>query len=176
MLNVNGGIVLSDTQKQTVKTGDANERLGAIMEALDQNVGNFNNSLLKTPLGKYAKEVNKLKAQQAELGETALEIKTQFLKLKNAMYPVIKGFIVGFGILFGTITKGFSMIGDAFNSISPIIGNLTGAIGGLSLVWAAFTLFFRASLIPFAPFIAIGTALYLLIEDIWTVIDRKSVV
>lgn len=159
------GIVLSDTQKQIIKTGDADERLGAIMEGLDQNVGNFNKTLLNTPFGKYSKELNKLQEKQAELGETVFAVKTAFLQLKNSLYPVISGIVRNFGIMLGVIAKGIAMIANGFNSLSNVVGGLTGTVAMLAL---AFIPLGGIVGLTFAPFIAAGLAITLVVEDLWT--------
>lgn len=162
------GIVLSDEQKELIKTGTTAERLSAIMQGLEQNVGNFNKEISKTPQGKLMQVQNKIGTQYYKLGKYMIFLRIQMLKLYNAWLPTISIIVRMVGSIIGVVAKLLEKIGNLFSFVLAPTEELTA---GMKLLRHAILGVGGALLIAFAPFWAIVGGILLLIEDFWTYLN-----
>jgi hypothetical protein len=150
------GIVLTDAQKKIIKTGNETERLGAIMEGLEQNVGGLNKAMGKTVSGAYYKQLNKYNELMADLGETAMRIKTAFLKLYIAIFPLISGPIEILGPILAVISDGVATFFNAINKLNPELLKILGTILAMRVAMPMLGTLFNGLLGPILNMVGLG--------------------
>ncbi|MGL5753506.1 MAG: hypothetical protein ACRCXT_23375, partial [Paraclostridium sp.] len=158
------GIVLSDSQKQIIKTGTTAQRLSAIMEGLEQNVGNFNNEMSKTPYGKLLKVQNQINKQYFDLGQSMIYVKIQLLKLWKAFLPFLSNVMKVGGAILGVLVWALTTLLDAINWLFTPFNDLSTGMNALRFTILAVG---SAFMIAFAPMLSLLTVIGLIIEDIW---------
>ncbi|MGL5049617.1 MAG: hypothetical protein ACRC6E_03175, partial [Fusobacteriaceae bacterium] len=126
------GIVLSANQKEIIKHGNEQERLGAIMEGLKQNVGNFNNSMAKTPVGKITNLNNRISESYVKLGEKTIHTKIAFKELELAILPFFRAIVEVGSAIAGGVVKGFTKFLNVISFGNPKIKEMIGYFGLLA--------------------------------------------
>jgi len=127
------GIVFTDLQKKTIRTGNETEKLSAIMEGLEQNVGGLNKEMSKSAIGAYYRQIHKTESAMGKLGETTIRIKTSFIKLYNAIFPMISGTIEMFAPMLAIVADSVSLLFNAVNSLNPVLLKLLGTFLALKI-------------------------------------------
>lgn len=162
------GIVLSDSQKQIIKTGTTAERLSAIMEGLEQNVGNFNKEMAKTPYGKLLKIQNQISKQYFDLGSSMIYVKIQLARLWKEFLPFLSVVMKLGGAILGALAKALADVLEMINWLFTPTEELTSSMRILrNSILAIGTI----ALIAFAPMFALVLGLMLLFEDFWMFIN-----
>lgn len=85
------GIALTDAEMQQFKTLNQTQRAAKLQEILSKNVGNVNEELAKTPLGKIQNAQNAWGDMKERIGEAAINIKGKFAPYLVASIPLVEG-------------------------------------------------------------------------------------
>ncbi len=150
------GVTLSENQKKLLKNGDETQRANILTEVLAQNYGEVNKALRNTPEGRITALKNRFGDLQEGVGKLLL----------NAIEPMVKIFdnwltkvdeAGGFLDYFKTKIKENEKPVAILASIIAVA--LIPALWGLAASGVA-------ALAPFLPFIAIGTALGLILTSV----------
>ena len=164
------GISFSEGQEKVLKYGTESEKAAMLAEVINQNVGNMNSTLAKTPAGKIQQLKNSFgdlwegigAALAPALSKVASHLSNNVVpvleRIVNFMvaHPIIGKIVVGITallavggpllIFLGTLMSSIGIIGTALSAFAPLLAGLLGPIG---LVVAAV-----------AGAIAIGVLLY----------------
>jgi hypothetical protein len=100
------GIVFTDAQKEILKYGSETERAATLSQVITDNVGNLNQALAETPLGRIQQAKNILGDLSEETGEK--------------LVPVIAAF-------YDVLLEGIELLQDEFSDLSQDISDI-GAI------------------------------------------------
>jgi hypothetical protein fulcA4_04429 len=85
------GIALTEAEMQQFKTLNQTQRAAKLQEILSKNVGNVNEELAKTPLGKIQNAQNAWGDMKERIGEAAINIKGKFAPYLVASIPLVEG-------------------------------------------------------------------------------------
>ena len=85
------GIALTDAEMKQFKTLNQTQRAAKLQEILSKNVGNVNEELAKTPLGKIQNAQNAWGDMKERIGEAAINIKGKFAPYLVASIPLVEG-------------------------------------------------------------------------------------
>lgn len=85
------GIALTDAEMKQFKTLNQTQRAAKLQEILSKNVGNVNEELAKTPLGKIQNAQNAWGDMKERIGEAAINIKGKFAPYLVAAIPLVDG-------------------------------------------------------------------------------------
>lgn len=140
-----------------IKTGTTAQRLSALMQGLEQNVGNFNKEMSKTAQGQLMMEQNKLGVKYYKLGQHMIYLKIQMTKLYSAWLPYLSKIIRLTGSIIGLISKVFTKMGEYHSWIITPLDEIQGKVSFLGAVFKTLVRFMK---IPFL-------ALYYILEDLW---------
>ena len=84
------GIALTDAEMKQFKTLNQTQRAAKLQEILSKNVGNINEELAKTPLGKIQNAQNAWGDMKERIGEAAINIKGKFAPYLVASIPLVE--------------------------------------------------------------------------------------
>ena len=164
------GISFSEGQEKVLKYGTESEKAAMLAEVINQNVGNMNSTLAKTPAGKIQQLKNSFgdlwegigAALAPALSSVASFISTKIVPVLERIvnflvaHPIIAKIVVGITGLLAVGGPLLIFIGTLMSSIGIIVGGLTtvgpllaGMLGPIALVVGAI-----------AGAIAIGVLLY----------------
>jgi len=153
------GIVMNDTQREILKTGDELERIAVLNEIVARNFGGMAEALSNTPEGKLQSMRNAISDINLETGQRLQPIWMSIVSMFYAHMPQISALIGGIGnaavktadffasyvlpILFtvfntigATATWVSDTIGNNWSTIEPIVWGLVGAFTALAAIKA----------------------------------------
>ena len=149
------GISFNEAQEKVLKYGTEEEKAAMLSEVINQNVGNMNNTLAKTPAGKMQQLQNTLGDIKEQLGaalapvlsDLAEKVSTKVIPIIERLvkfilaHPVIAkialaitGLLAVGGpllIMLGTIMTILPVLGTAFGALAGPIGIVIAIITGL---------------------------------------------
>lgn len=171
------GISFSKSQEEVLKYGTEEERAAMLAEVINANVGNMNETMANTPLGKITQMNNALGDLKESLGaalapaiaDIADKVSTnlvpkieQFIAFLEA-HPIIGKIVVGIAALLvvgGPLLIFIGSIVTAVGAIIPVIGGLTTAVAALNIAALPITGTMLLIVAAIAAVIAIGVLLY----------------
>lgn len=113
------GISFDEHSEKILKNGTEMEKAKELVKVFNQNVGNMNQKMAKTPAGQYKRLQNQLAAVRLEIGNTLIPALSEMAKLlanKESMKSikllatVFANAIVGIVKGIGTVVRGFSKV------------------------------------------------------------------
>lgn len=157
------GITFDEAQEQVLKYGTEEERAAMLAEVINQNVGNMNETLANTPLGKIQQMKNTVGDLKEEIGAQLAPVVSQLAQWVSAnllpaiqnfiafmeSHPIIAKAIVGITAflaiggplltLIGGIAMGISALSGVFavlaSPVTLIIGLITALVAGFMYLW-----------------------------------------
>lgn len=171
------GISFTAAQEEVLKYGTEEERAAMLAEVINANVGNMNETMADTPLGKITQMNNALGDLKESVGaalaptiaDIAEKISTdvvpaieRFIAFIDS-HPIIGKIIVGLGALLaigGPLIIFIGSIVTAVGAIIPVITSLTAAVGALNIASLPITGTMLLIAAAIAAVIAIGILLY----------------
>ena len=115
------GIALTDAEMQQFKTLNQTQRAAKLQEILSKNVGNVNEELAKTPLGKIQNAQNAWGDMKEKIGEAAVMVKGRFAPYLVAAIPIVQE--LGTKIIDG-IGKGIDYLQFNSGKIGTVIKSM----------------------------------------------------
>ena len=153
------GISFDETQAAILKTGTEEERAAVLAQVITENVGNMNQTLADTPLGKIQQMKNSLGDLQEQLGAQFAPVLQQIAEFVSARILPAVGQVINFmqaNPIIAQITVAIAGLLAVGGPLLIIIGSIISAVGAIIPVLAGIT----APMIGIAALIAaIGTAL-----------------
>jgi hypothetical protein len=145
------GISFDDAQESVLKYGTESEKAAMLAEVITQNVGNMNEELANTPLGKWKQMTNRLGDVKEQFGEAATNIRAIFVpaleasisrleKLASAAVAASKAIANVFGFKTSTAATGSSVadLSDDAESTADNLDDATTAAKKLKTATAGF--------------------------------------
>lgn len=157
------GITFDEAQEQVLKYGTEEERAAMLAEVINQNVGNMNETLANTPLGKIQQMKNTVGDLKEEIGAQLAPVVSQLAQWVSAnllpaiqsfiafmeSHPIIAKAVVGITAflaiggplltLIGGIAMGISALSGVFavlaSPVTIIIGLITALVAGFMYLW-----------------------------------------
>lgn len=111
------GIALTDAEMKQFKTLNQTQRAAKLQEILSKNVGNINEELAKTPLGKIKQAENAWGDMKEKIGEAAVNVKGKFAPYILQAIPIVEK--LG--------TKIIDSVGQGIDYVIANSGKITGA-------------------------------------------------
>lgn len=128
------GITFDDAQEAVLKYGTEEERAAMLAEVINQNVGNMNETMAETPLGKIQQMKNSINDLKEEVGaELAPVIADLAQKISKHLVPALEKF-VGFMQEHPVIAKfvvGLTALLAVGGPLLLIVGGLVSAVSAL---------------------------------------------
>lgn len=153
------GISFDETQAAILKTGTEEERAAVLAQVITENVGNMNQTLADTPLGKIQQMKNSLGDLQEQLGAQFAPVLQQIAEFISArILPAVEQFMnfMQANPIIAQITVAIAGLLAVGGPLLIIIGSMVSAVGAIIPVLAGIT----APMIGIAALIAaIGAAL-----------------
>lgn len=160
------GVTMDEHQKKIIETGTEQEKAAVIAEVLQQNYGNLNEEIAKTPEGKTAQLKNDLGDLKETLGTALLPIIVQVV---GWIQQLVNWFTSLSPVMQKTLLVG--------GLILAFIPGLIGMLSGLATVAGACGISFTAMALPILAIIAvIGAviAIGVLLYQNWDTIKEKA--
>lgn len=133
------GITFDEAQEQVLKYGTEEERAAMLAEVINQNVGNMNETLADTPLGKIQQMKNTIGDMKEQIGAQLAPVVAKLAEwVSSKLLPAIQNFI-GFMEAHPIIAKiivGLTAFLAIGGPILTLIGGIAMGIGALSGVFA----------------------------------------
>lgn len=133
------GITFDEAQEAVLKYGTEEERAAVLSEVINQNVGNMNETLANTPLGKIQQMKNTLGDMKEQIGAQLAPVVAKLAEwVSSKLLPAIQNFI-GFMEAHPIIAKiivGLTAFLAIGGPILTLIGGIAMGIGALSGVFA----------------------------------------
>lgn len=157
------GITFDEAQEQVLKYGTEEERAAMLAEVINQNVGNMNETLANTPLGKIQQMKNTVGDLKEEIGAQLAPVVSQLAQWVSAnllpsiqnfiafmeSHPIIAKAVVGITAflaiggplltLIGGIAMGIGALSGVFavlaSPVTLIIGLITALVAGFMYLW-----------------------------------------
>lgn len=121
------GISFTDAQEQVLKYGTEEERVAMLSEVINQNVGNMNEAMAGTPLGKIQQAKNAMGDLKESIGEQLAPVVAKLAGwLSSKLVPALEKFI-GWMKQHPTVAK----LAVAITGIMAVAGPLLLIIGGI---------------------------------------------
>jgi len=174
------GFVLTEQQKELLKTGTEEEKAALLAEVVAQKTGNMNEELAKTDAGKIQQAKMALGDMGEEIGAVLLPAVADLAKwITNNLLPKIQQLIewlkqhpavAKFALAFAAITAALGPVLMMIGSLVSIIGSLIMFAPALGGVFAALAGPVGIAVAAIAAAIAVGIALY----KNWDTIKAKA--
>lgn len=133
------GITFDEAQEQVLKYGTEEERAAMLAEVINQNVGNMNETLADTPLGKIQQMKNTIGDMKEQIGAQLAPVVAKLAEwVSSKLLPAIQNFI-GFMEAHPIIAKiivGLTAFLAIGGPLLTLIGGIAMGIGALSGVFA----------------------------------------
>jgi len=128
------GISLSDAQKKTIQFGDKTQRAAVLAEIITNNVGEMNQALANTPLGRQKQLSNVMGDVNEQFGKAITQIEIVFIPVlqKFANWLEYVAFLANsvaqvIANLFGVQSTGYDKIASSAAGASNSIDGLTNS-------------------------------------------------
>ncbi len=137
------GIALTDAEMKQFKTLNQTQRAAKLQKILSKNVGNVNEALAKTPLGKIQNAQNAWGEMKERIGEAAINIKGKFAPYLVASIPLVEGVANKIFEVLGQAADGLIASGGKIkNFFSKILSGIN--IDGIKSYIGSVQQFFKA--------------------------------
>lgn len=128
------GISFDETQEKILKTGTEEEKAAVLAQVITDNVGNMNETLADTPLGKIQQMKNTLGDLQEELGAQLAPVIQQIAEFVSAkVVPAVQKVMdfLGSNPIIAKIVIGLTGLLAVGGPLLIIIGSIVSAVGAL---------------------------------------------
>lgn len=133
------GITFDEAQEAVLKYGTEEERAAVLSEVINQNVGNMNETLANTPLGKIQQMKNTLGDLKEQIGAQLAPVVAQLAEWVSAkLMPAIQRLIdfMSAHPIIAKVIVGLTAFLAIGGPILTLIGGIAMGIGALSSVFA----------------------------------------
>lgn len=111
------GITFSEAEKKALKYGNEQQRVATLVKVIENNIGNMNTELAKTPSGAIKALSNNMGDLGEKVGQVALNIKGAFAMAFMSIFPNIENTVSKFTQFFidhsSTIITVLAVLGSA---------------------------------------------------------------
>jgi hypothetical protein len=123
------GISFTAAQEKAIKYGSEQERAAALASVINNNVGDMNKAIAKTPQGQMAQLKNKMAGVKLEIGQGIMPALTNMNKAlgKKDNLTSIKMMASVFGALVSGVLKGLTSVATGVSTVFGWIGKLGGS-------------------------------------------------
>jgi hypothetical protein len=126
------GISMSDAEKKTIQYGDKTQRAATLAKIITNNVGEMNQALANTPLGRQKQLSNVMGDVNEQFGKAITEIGTIFI-------PVLKGLATWLGyiaslanLMAQSIANLFGAQSTGYDSVASSAAGASNSVDGLT--------------------------------------------
>lgn len=150
------GITFTDAQAEVMKYGTEEERAAMLSEVITQNVGNMNEEMAKTPLGKIQQMKNSMNDLKEEIGAAlapAVSALAQMISAKVVpalqkmiewmqQHPTIGKVVIAITALLAVLAPLLIIAGSiasAIGALIPLFTALSGPVGTVIVIVTALT-------------------------------------
>ncbi len=127
------GITFSEAEAKVLKYGNEQQRAAMLAQIVKNNVGDMNNEMAKTPLGRQKQLSNVMGDLKEKVGQAAVNIGTIFLPILQrvaAWLDVIASVAIKVSTAIARVFGG-TELKQSNSTLSSIPSETTGAVGGL---------------------------------------------
>ncbi|MEG0012242.1 MAG: hypothetical protein RR706_08790, partial [Muribaculaceae bacterium] len=129
------GVTFSDAEEKVLKYGNEQQRAAMLAQVIKNNVGEMNQELAKTDLGKLQQDDNEDGDRMERFGELITKMKVAMLPLDNIVDSIMESFLPLISDFIPVLSAGVQWVATLWEQLTGSAGGLMEYVAIIKSLW-----------------------------------------